>query len=146
MLMSLGSVLLYCELGHQVSSAFEESNSAFDRMKWYSFPVDMWPMLPIIIAAAQQPIRFSVFGSVSCSREDFKMVRLFGIRSSFKYGSNFYSFFRLSTMPIRILWWLSISDYARINSLCVPRDDWTATHTKHTYDILNNDFIDSDLN
>lgn len=75
MLMSLGSVLLYCELGHQVSNAFEDSNSAFDRLKWYLFPVEMWHTLPIVMHASQQPIKFDVFGSVSCSRGDFKMVR-----------------------------------------------------------------------
>lgn len=75
MLMSLSSVSLSCELGHQVGYAFEKSSAAIDRMKWYLLPVEIWHMIPIIIAAAHEPIKFSVFGSVSCSREDFKMVR-----------------------------------------------------------------------
>lgn len=76
MLMSLGSVSLYCELGHRVSNTFEEINRSLDRMKWYLFPVKIWHMLPIVIVAAQEPITFSVFGTVSCSREDLKTVRI----------------------------------------------------------------------
>lgn len=74
--MSFVTIFGLCELGERVSNAFEESNGAFDRLKWYLFPVEMWQMLPTVIIAAQQPIKFDVFGKISCCREDFKMVRL----------------------------------------------------------------------
>lgn len=73
---SLATVFSFCEFGHRVSSAFEEAEDSFYRLQWYSFPVEIWQMLPTVFIAAQQPINFFVFGSISCSREDFKLVQL----------------------------------------------------------------------
>lgn len=67
-------IFVICEIGHRVSKAFEETDILFDRLHWYSFPIEMWHMLPTVFAAAQEPIVFNVFGSISCSREDFKKV------------------------------------------------------------------------
>lgn len=76
MFWSFALVYLVCNFGHKVSAAFEEIDSAFDQMSWYLFPYEMWKRLPIIVAAAQQPAELAVFGSISCSREDFKKVHL----------------------------------------------------------------------
>lgn len=71
---SFAAVFLICELGHRMSETFTEIDSTIGELNWYLFPIEMWYMLPILIAVAQQPVRFGVFGSISCSRVDFKKV------------------------------------------------------------------------
>lgn len=70
------TIFLICEFGHRIGDKFEETNRLFDQLSWYTFPVGMWRMLPTILLAAQQPVRFDVFGSISCSRNDFRKVWL----------------------------------------------------------------------
>lgn len=72
----MGNVFVCCEFGHKLSKAFEEINDTIDRLNWYKFPVQIWKCLPILIVGAQTPATISVFGSVSCTREDFKNVRM----------------------------------------------------------------------
>lgn len=74
MIFSLGHVFVCCEFGHKLSAAFEEISDAIDRLNWYKFPAKTWNELPILIAGAQIPATLTVFGSVSCTREEFKNV------------------------------------------------------------------------
>lgn len=81
---SFALVYLVCNFGHKVSAAFEDIECAFDQISWYLFPYEMWQRLPIIVAAAQQPAELTVFGSISCSREDFKKVSLIDLSQLWK--------------------------------------------------------------
>lgn len=74
MFASFAMVYCICEFGHRVSNAFEETNNAIVRLKWYLFPIGTMQLLPIVIAGAHQPVVFIVFGSLTCSRADFQMV------------------------------------------------------------------------
>lgn len=76
MFWSFSLVFLVCNFGHKVSIAFEETGYAFDQINWYLFPYEMWNSLPTIIVGVQQPAKLTVFGKISCSREDFKNVSL----------------------------------------------------------------------
>lgn len=63
-----------CELCQRIGNAFEEIEYSFDQLSWYSFPVEIWHVLPTILIAVKQPVTFDVFGSISCSREYLKKV------------------------------------------------------------------------
>lgn len=72
---SIGFVFVCCEFGEKLSNAFDEIDSVIKQFDWYKFPVKLGKMLPMLIASAQEPAKLSVFGSISCAREDFKNVR-----------------------------------------------------------------------
>lgn len=72
---SIGFVYVCCEFGEKLSDAFEEIDSAIMQLDWYKFPAKFGKMLLMLIAGAQEPAKLRVFGSISCSREDFKNVR-----------------------------------------------------------------------
>lgn len=74
MFWSFSLVYLVSDFGHKVSAAFEKVDYAFEQISWYLFPYDLWKLLPIIIGAAQETTELTVFGQISCSREDFKNV------------------------------------------------------------------------
>lgn len=63
-----------CEFGERVCIAFDEINTKLDQLRWYLLPHKTQTMLLIISIFAQKPIRFNIFGSVSCNRETFKDV------------------------------------------------------------------------
>lgn len=71
---AFGTVLIACEIGQRMNEAFDKINFTIDQFNWYSFPIGMQQMLPIIIAVAQQPITLECFGSIKCTREVFKKV------------------------------------------------------------------------
>lgn len=68
-------VLVSCEFGHRLSMAYDEIDLVIDQMHWYKFSAKLWKMLPILMNGCQIPIYLRVFGSTSCTREDFKRVR-----------------------------------------------------------------------
>lgn len=71
---AFGVLFIACELFQRIVLAFDKCNDTINQLKWYLFPVDMQPMLPIIISATQQPIETKCFGSMACDRESFKYV------------------------------------------------------------------------
>lgn len=73
---SYGVLFVSCEIGHQLSSAFDECSDMIDQLNWYLFPAEIQRMLPIITNFAQQPIVFYCFGSTACTRETYKRVRI----------------------------------------------------------------------
>lgn len=73
-LCAFGWLLTSCEIGERFESKFNEIGNVIDQFKWYSFPIEVQQMLPIIILITQQPVTLEVFGSISCLRESFKKV------------------------------------------------------------------------
>lgn len=74
MLLAMGYVFVFSELGHKLSTAFEDISDAIGSLNWYRFPVETWKALLTLISGAQEPAILTVFGSVSCTRADFKNV------------------------------------------------------------------------
>lgn len=118
MIWSFSLVFLVCDFGHKVNAAFGQIDYAFDHISWYLFPYAMWKLLPIIIIGAQQSTDLSVFGRISCSREDFKKVSwiLITIKlETFHWNIIWLSFFfRWSIMVIRISWYFDKLDCTKI--------------------------------
>lgn len=69
-----GLAFIPCELGERVRLEFNEIGCTIDRLDWYIYPAQIWPLLPIIIMIGQQPVTVNCFGSISCCREVFKSV------------------------------------------------------------------------
>lgn len=67
-------VFFACELGQRVNDAFDEIKVTIDQFDWYSFPIAVQRMLPMIIAVAQKPVSLECFGSISWTREVFRQV------------------------------------------------------------------------
>lgn len=71
---SFGAVFVSCELCQRADDAHDKIADDFGNLNWYLFPFKTWKCLPIIICNVQQPIMIRCFGSISCTRESFKMV------------------------------------------------------------------------
>lgn len=67
-------VFVACELGQRIADAFDGIDLTIQQFDWYSFPIEMKQMLPIIILNAQQPVSVACFGSIICTRDVFKNV------------------------------------------------------------------------
>ena len=72
---AFGAVFISCELCQKVSDGCEEFNDQIGQFKWYSFPIGIKRILPIIMIHTQQPTVFECFGSIICNRDTFKQVR-----------------------------------------------------------------------
>lgn len=73
--LALTWIFLICELGHIVHNAFEEITYRIENFDWYLLPYELKQIFPICIVFVRQSVDFDVFGSISCSRVDFKNVR-----------------------------------------------------------------------
>lgn len=74
---AFGILFLACEVGHQMSDAFENIWNTIDQFEWHLHPYELLRTLPTIMIIAQQPVDLEFFGSIACSRSSFKKV---GIR------------------------------------------------------------------
>lgn len=63
-----------CEVGDRVSSNLWEINDATDEFDWYSYPIDIQRILPMILMSVQKPVDIECFGSFKTNRESFKKV------------------------------------------------------------------------
>lgn len=71
------SVSFLCsELGQSGSNSFDEIDKTVSRLNWYLYPNGAQKILLMIIANVQQPAVIKCFGNVSCSRDQFKKVRM----------------------------------------------------------------------
>lgn len=71
---SFGLVLISCELGQQMTNAFDKLEVVMCELEWYLFSVKVQQMLPLLLIIAQEPVRLECFGSTACLRESFKKV------------------------------------------------------------------------
>lgn len=71
---AFGSLFFTCEIGQRFSDEFDGICDVIDQFNWYSFPLELQRLLPVVICSAQQPVAIQCFGSVMCVRESFKKV------------------------------------------------------------------------
>lgn len=77
---SFGLLYLACDLGQRVKIEFNECKEMIEQFKWYSFPLKIQRMLPLILNFAQQPVEVKCFGSMPCDRKTFKRVRILSLK------------------------------------------------------------------
>lgn len=73
---AISVVLLACELGNRISNSFDTINDEINQLVWYLLPIEIQRILPTIMINAQDPAIVAFFGSISCSREQFKKARI----------------------------------------------------------------------
>lgn len=73
---AINVVLIACELGQRISNSFETIENRINLLAWYSLPIEVQRILPIIMINAQQPAIVAFFGSIACSRLQFKKVKI----------------------------------------------------------------------
>lgn len=71
---ALNLVFTACEFGQRLSNAVSGIDDVLIQIDWYRLPIKIQRALPAIILYAQEPAAIDFFGSLSCSREQFKKV------------------------------------------------------------------------
>lgn len=61
-------------MGQQATNAFSDMNDALDKIDWYLYPIEIQRMLVPVMIYSQKPALLEFFGSIACSREQFKKV------------------------------------------------------------------------
>lgn len=76
----------FCEIGDRIEKAHSEINDKINGLKWYSFPSNLWQMIPMIMMNSQKPMILKCFGTISSGRIVFKQASLYvknsGIRGN----------------------------------------------------------------
>lgn len=73
---SFGAVFVSCELCQRAVDAYGKLASDIGYLNWYLFPFKTWRLFLTIIPNVQQPAIIRCFGSISCTRETFKVVSM----------------------------------------------------------------------
>lgn len=73
--MAFNLVFIVCECAQRVTNAFGEINDVVGQFDWYLYPIEIQQLLIQLIKYAQKPITIAFFGSIQCSREQFRKVR-----------------------------------------------------------------------
>lgn len=66
-----------CECVQRFTNTFSDINDTLVQLTWYTYPVEVQRLLVPFIMYAQKPVGLTFFGSISCSREQFRKVELF---------------------------------------------------------------------
>lgn len=77
MFWSFVQVFMFCDFGENVTGGFEELNDAISENDWYTFPIGIQRMFPIIMISIQKTVILRGFGNIPCTREAFKKVSFF---------------------------------------------------------------------
>lgn len=112
---SLLVVFLVCELGQRASDSFTKISYTIDEFDWHLFPYEIQKLLPTILIVTQKLVAQECFGSILCSRNTFKKVRIFIFFINIYFRSDqlinlLYSYFcSLSIELIHSIWYFNNS-------------------------------------
>ena len=85
-----------CEIGQRFCNAFDVVDDTIGQLNFYLLPMEIQRILPMVIMYSQEPLVVRFFGSLCCTREQFKKVSAENeIQSSFSPKINskyFYTF------------------------------------------------------
>lgn len=73
-LYSFGLIFFYCEMCERISGQFGEFSDSIHQLEWYTCPLEIQRMLPIIFNHSQQSVKLVAFGGTPCTRDTFKNV------------------------------------------------------------------------
>lgn len=68
---------MFCEVGERFISGFENVHTEICKSDWYTFPLEIQKIIPILSLSLRNPVMIEGVGNIKCTREDFKNVRLF---------------------------------------------------------------------
>lgn len=64
-----------CEFAQRFTDAFNGINDVISQLHWHEYPPEIQQLLIFIIMYAQKPVGIAFFGSISCSRVQFRKVQ-----------------------------------------------------------------------
>lgn len=67
-------VFAICEFGERLTMQFVVFSETISQCRWYTYPIEMQRILPILIANTQQPGFIESYGNIECTRDSFKKV------------------------------------------------------------------------
>lgn len=73
-LWAYGQIFLLCFFGEHLSNSFDDLSIDIFHCEWYTFPVKSQRYLSIMLLSSQTSVSIRGFGSTVCSRDSFKMV------------------------------------------------------------------------
>lgn len=78
-LVSWSFVLIYmaCDFGEAITTQYTAIDYSICECDWYSFPLEIQKMLPMVMMSTQKAMIVQVFGKVACTRETFNRVNYF---------------------------------------------------------------------
>lgn len=71
-----------CELGERFSNTLDGVDDLVGQLNWYLLPIEFQRMIPTIMINTQKPVVLKCFGSISCSRDQFKKVNSYSKRTN----------------------------------------------------------------
>lgn len=71
---TFGMIFFFCEMCEQITDGFNGITDEIKKMDWYSYPLEIQRMLPIILIHGQEPVEIVAFGNIQFTRETFKRV------------------------------------------------------------------------
>lgn len=71
---SLAQIFVFCEIGENLMSQFNQLSDAIVYCEWYIFSQQTKQILPFIMMATQTPVAIGGFGNVQCTRNAFRSV------------------------------------------------------------------------
>lgn len=77
MLWSFIQILMFCELGENVTSGFSALCDTIYFGDWYFYPMKIQRMLPTIMIVTEKPVELRGFGNIPCTREALRKVSVF---------------------------------------------------------------------
>ena len=74
-LLSMTMVFFACEIGQRATNAYSDIEDEIIQLDWYLYPIEIQRKLVPLLIYIQKPVQIEFFGSVSCSRMQFKKVK-----------------------------------------------------------------------
>lgn len=74
---SFVQIFAICEFGQRITGRFYEIKNEIFNWDWYTFPMDVQKIFPIIVIGTETPVELCGFGNIVCTRSSFKNVRDF---------------------------------------------------------------------
>lgn len=69
-------LFLLCYIGENVTTAYLDLNGKIFQISWYMCPLQVQKYIPFMMTHAQKEIYFKSFGSLDCTLDTFKRVRI----------------------------------------------------------------------
>lgn len=73
---SFVQIFMFYDFAENVTAGFEELKDAIFDVDWYTFPIGIQRMFPMIIISTKKLVVLKGFGNIPCTRKAFKTVIL----------------------------------------------------------------------
>lgn len=71
---SFVQILMFCDLGENVTTGFSTLGDSIYFCDWYHFPLEFQRTLPTLLMVAEKSVELRGFGNIPCTRKAFRKV------------------------------------------------------------------------